>query len=202
MNAHYFFYGDTEINYLKKQDTILGKKIDEIGVIQRSVNPNIFESLIHSITGQQISSKAHANVWNRLLDICSPFNPQSLFETSVETIQSCGITMRKAGYIKGIAEAVVSGDLDLKALETMTDSDVINVLTQYKGVGVWTAEMLLIFSLQRPNILSFGDLAIKRALCMLYKHETITRSLFNDYKNRYDPYASVASLYLWEISKQ
>ena len=82
----------------------------------------------------------------------------------------------------------------------MDDEEIISALTTLKGVGRWTAEMLLIFSLNRMNVLSFGDLAIKRGIMKLYGLTTLTKQEFNTYKERYSPYASVASLYLWEIS--
>ena len=108
--------------------------------------------------------------------------------------------MRKATYIKEIANTVLSGDLDLDALYDMTDSEVCKRLSQIRGIGVWTAEMLLTFSMQRPDIMSWDDLAIHRGLRMLYRHREITPALFAKYKRRYSPHGTVASLYLWAIA--
>ena len=88
----------------------------------------------------------------------------------------------------------------LKLLKTLSDEDVCKCLCKIKGIGIWTAEMLMIFSMQRPDILSYNDLAIIRGLKTLYRHKEITPAQFNKYKKRYSPYASVASLYLWEIA--
>ena len=87
--------------------------------------------------------------------------------------------------------------MDLGAIERMTDEDAIRTLTGIRGIGTWTAEMILLFSLGRPDILSFGDLAIQRGLRMVYHHKAITPALFRKYQRRFSPYGSVASLYLW-----
>jgi DNA-3-methyladenine glycosylase II len=108
--------------------------------------------------------------------------------------------MRKASYIKEIVNQIVNGSLDLAQLQTMSDDDVCKRLSRIKGVGVWTAEMLMIFSMQRMDVLSWGDIAIIRGLRMLYHHKEVTPELFAKYKKRYSPYATVASLYLWHIS--
>ena len=196
----YFEYGDTETNWLKSRDAILGAAIDEIGHICRPVMPDLFEALIHAVAAQQISSKALATVWTRIKELIEPFTPDKMAAIPIEELQKCGISMRKAGYIKEAAGAVVSGELDLNALREMTDGEVCKRLSQLKGIGVWTAEMLMTFSMQRPNIMSWDDLAIHRGLRMLYRHRKITPMLFAKYKRRYSPYSTVASLYLWAIA--
>ena len=108
--------------------------------------------------------------------------------------------MRKAGYIKSAAEAVYSGRIDLSALHELSDEEIIHRLMALPGIGVWTTEMLLIFSLGRKDVLSYGDLAIRRGLCKLYGHKTLTKEQFARYKSRYSPYGSIASLYLWRLS--
>ena len=196
----YFKYGNKELDWLRSKDPALGAAIDRIGRIRRAVNPDLFSALINSIVGQQISSKAQATVWARIQERFKPLTPKAIGSVSAQELQSCGISMRKAQYIKGIAEAVLDGSLDLPKLHKLPDEEVCKRLVQIKGIGVWTAEMLMIFSMQRMDILSWGDLAIQRGLRMLYKHRKITPKLFNKYKQRYSPYATVASLYLWTIS--
>lgn len=108
--------------------------------------------------------------------------------------------MRKAIYIKEVADQVSSGQLDLEHLNQLSDDEVCERLVKLRGIGVWTAEMLMTFSMQRMNIMSWGDLAIQRGLRMLYRHRKITPTLFAKYRRRYSPYATVASLYLWAIA--
>ena len=200
MGKSYFEYGEKEIDYLRKRDPILGAAIDCIGHINREVNPDMFSALVNAIVGQQISSKAQATIWQRMVVAFAPMTPASIFSRSDEELQSCGISFRKASYIKEIAASIMDGRIDLVNLETRTDEEVCKHLVQIKGIGIWTAEMLMIFSMQRPNVLSFDDLAIIRGLKILYHHRNITPKLFAKYKRRYSPYATVASLYLWAIA--
>lgn len=197
-----FDYGQKEIDYLKKRDKKLGLAIDRIGKIEREINADIFSALISSIVSQQISSKAAETVGKRLCDLLGEIKPQTVEAADVADIQKCGLSMRKAGYIKGIGEAVTRGVIEIAAFSTMSDDEVIKILSSLNGVGVWTAEMLLIFSLGRKDIMSWGDLAIRRGICSLYGHKTLTKDQFDKYKKRYSPYGTVASLYLWELSNQ
>jgi DNA-3-methyladenine glycosylase II len=201
MNAiQYFEYGAKERDALKSKDPTLGKAIDAIGHIYRQIRPDLFTALLHSIIGQQISTKAQKTVWARFQAIVGPITPQQIASIPAVDLQVCGTSMKKVSYIKEIATSVLEGSLDLATLQTMSDADVIKRLTQIKGVGVWTAEMLLIFSMQRMNVISRGDAAILRGLRMLYVHKEITPKQFELYQKRYSPYATVASLYLWQIS--
>jgi DNA-3-methyladenine glycosylase II len=135
-----------------------------------------------------------------MLERFSPMTPKTIEASSAEALQACGITMKKAIYLKGIAESVLNGRLDLDRLQTMADDEVCDALCQIKGIGIWTAEMLMTFSMRRMNVMSRNDLAIIRGLRMLYLRRAITPKLFDRYKRRYAPYATVASLYLWAIS--
>ncbi|MCL2044730.1 MAG: DNA-3-methyladenine glycosylase 2 family protein, partial [Treponema sp.] len=152
------------------------------------------------IVGQQISSKAQETVWNRMTSSLGVISPNSVLSQTEAELQSYGITFKKAAYIRGVAQKVFDGRLDIESLHLKTDEDVCKELVQIDGVGIWTAEMLMLFSMQRPDIVSYGDLAILRGMRMLYRHRKITRQLFDKYRRRYSPYGSVASLYLWEIA--
>lgn len=197
----YFKYGNKEMDYLKERDPILGAAIDRIGFVKREVNPDIFSALISSIISQQISTKAAITVKNRLLELVGEIKPENIIKLDLEEIQKCGMSMRKADYINSIAEAVISKAVDLNNLNKLSDGEVIKELTKLKGVGEWTAEMLLIHSLQRPNVLSFKDLGIRRGLMRLYSLDHISKDGFEVYRNRYSPYNTVASIYLWKISE-
>lgn len=190
----YLEYGAEEILYLKSKDVALGKAIDEIGHIQREVIPDLFMALVNSIIGQQISTKAQETVWARFQAMFAPVTPENILATPVGELQTCGISMRKASYIKEIADNIMDGSLDLARLQAMSDEDVCKRLSQIKGIGVWTAEMLMIFSMQRMDVISWGDMAIIRGLRMLYHHREITPKLFAKYKKRYSPYATVQPL--------
>lgn len=205
----HFQYGAKEIEHLRSVDSKLGAAIEQIGIIKRVVTPDLFATLARSIVGQQISSKAQATIWERIVRRVGGLEPDrsargvtpaAIYALPVEELQQCGISHRKANYIHSAAEKIVNGELDLKSLHTLTDKEVLTKLTTLNGVGPWTAEMLMLFSMQRPNILSWGDLAIKRGMEKLYQLPKIDRTTFNHYFKLYTPYSSVASLYLWEIS--
>lgn len=198
----YFKYTNKEIEYLKKKDKKLGKEIDRIGMVKREVEPDIFSALISSIISQQISTKAAITVKNRLIELIGEIIPQNINKIELESIQKCGMSLRKASYIRGIAEVAINKTVDFENLHSMTDDEVIKELTSLKGVGEWTAEMLLIHSLQRPNILSYKDLGIRKGIMKLYKLTELSKKEFEIYRSKYSPYCSVASLYLWEISSE
>jgi len=199
-NMDIFKYGQKEIEYLRRKDKKLGAAIDKIGMIERKIISDPFTALVSNIVGQQISSKAAETVWNRLCNLLGNITPDSIAESSLSEIQSCGMTLRKAGYIKGIADAAISGEVNFHTLHTLSDNEVIERLTSLNGVGVWTAEMVLIFSLCRPDVVSYEDLAIRRGMMNLYGLKELRKEKFYRYKKRYSPYGSVASLYLWALS--
>ena len=195
-----FAYGAKEIEHLRKKDKKLGLAIDRIGPIEREVDPDPISAIIGSIVSQQISNKAAETVLGRLLQSVGAITPQNLAAADASEIQKCGMSYRKAGYIMGVAQAAVTKSLDFDILATLSDEEIIKKLSALQGVGVWTAEMLLIFSLQRPNVVSFGDLAIRRGMMNLYGLKELKKDQFAVYKKRYTPYGSVASLYLWALS--
>ncbi|MGZ9585699.1 DNA-3-methyladenine glycosylase family protein [Paenibacillus marinisediminis] len=195
-----FRYGQLEMDYLRQQDEVLGAAIDRLGMLERKVTPEPFSTLVNSVVSQQISTKAALTVWKRLCDTLGEVTPERIVSTDLEAIQTCGMSVRKAGYIKGIGEAAASGMIDFNGFDSMSDAEIIKQLSSLNGIGVWTAEMLLIFSLGRPNVVSWGDLAIRRGMMNLYGLTELKKSEFEKYRERYSPYGSVASLYLWALS--
>lgn len=168
----YFEYGEKELNYLKKKDKRLAAVIEKAGVIQRELYPDIFVSLVNSIAGQQISRHAKASVWRRFMELLGgAVTPQAIDAVTEEQLRSCGLSGRKAVYIKRLAQKVLNGEIDFGAFAAMADEEVIAELIKLDGIGKWTAEMQLIFSLGRKNILSFGDAAIQNGLKRLYGHK-------------------------------
>lgn len=196
----YFEYGEKETDYLAAKDKKLGEAILKIGHVRRKVDEDLFAAVTHQIIGQQISTAALATLWDRLNDRIGKVDAEGILSLGREQLQEVGMSYRKAEYILDFAEKVKSGAFDVKALERMPDDAVVLELTSLKGVGVWTAEMVMIFCMQRPDVVSFGDLAILRGMRMLYRHRALDRAKFDKYRKRYSPYGSVASLYLWEIA--
>ena len=197
----WFEYGETELGHLRKRDKKLGAFIDKTGMIKRAVNPDPFSALVESVISQQISTKAAATVCRRVQELCGT-SAEKLLALPTPELQACGMSMRKAGHIKLIAEAALNGTIDFAKLRLKSDAEIVETLTSLKGVGRWTAEMLLIFSLMRPDVVSYGDLAIRRGMARLYGLEALPRERFGLYAKRYSPYGSVASLYLWKVAAE
>ena len=195
-----FMYGEKELSYLRGKDKRLGAVIDRLGHISRQVDGDLFSSVIHHIIGQQISTRAQETVWQRMQENLGTVNAETVLGAGVPRLQSLGMTFRKAEYIMDFAQRVHSGSFDLDAVAQMSDEDAIAALVQLKGIGVWTAEMILLFCLQRPDIFSFDDLAIRRGLRMVYRHKELDRERFERYRRRFSPCGSVASLYLWAVA--
>lgn len=195
-----FEYDQSSIDYLQEKDKKLGAAIERIGRVERQVIPDLFTALVHSIVGQQISKQAAATVWNRVQEYFGEITPARVAIASSEEIQQLGMSLRKATYIKGVAEAALEGSLDLDRLNSLPDGEIIERLSSLHGVGVWTAEMMLIFSMQRPDVVSWGDHAIRKGMMNLYGLTELTREQFDKHRKRYSPYGTVASLYLWEIA--
>ena len=194
-------YGEKENAYLKNRDRQLGAAIDCIGHIQRSTESDLFSSIIRHIIGQQISIHAQDTIWQRLCEKSDSVSAKSICALELNTLQRLGMTFKKAEYIREFAEKVRDGKFDLRALSELPDAELIKELTTLKGVGKWTAVMVMIFCMKRPDIVSYGDLAIRRGMRMLYQHRELDQNKFAKHAKCYSPYGTVASLYLWAIAR-
>ncbi|HEX5592777.1 MAG TPA: DNA-3-methyladenine glycosylase [Solirubrobacterales bacterium] len=160
-----------------------------------------YGALLRAIVGQQLSTKAARTIYLRVLDLfggTTP-SPEQLLEASEEDLRACGLSGRKTEYVRDLARHVLSGELELDRLEQLEDEQVIEEIVAVRGLGRWTAEMFLLFHLQRPDVLSGGDLGIRKAIQVEYGLEempTPTRVL--EIGEPWRPHRSLASLYLWE----
>ena len=155
---------------------------------------------MHAIIAQQISGRAAQSISDRLLEAAGALTAERLASLEPAVVRGCGLSERKVSYIRRLAEAVGSGGLDLETLRHTSDAEVIRRLADLDGIGVWTAEMLLIFSLCRLDVLSWGDFGIRRGMALLYGDRQLTRERFERRRRRYTPYGSVVSLYLWALA--
>ncbi|NLF27959.1 MAG: DNA-3-methyladenine glycosylase 2 family protein [Clostridiales bacterium] len=188
-----FRYGTEEADYLSRRDPALGAWIQKLGVLEWSTIPDVFEALMSSITAQQVSGRAYRTVWGRLT-ARGLTTPGAYLAIPQEELAALGVGPKKAKWMRRAAERAE----ELSVLPELSDEDAIKKLVSFDGVGRWTAEMLLIFSLNRMDILSQGDFGIRKALCAL--HGDGADRDFARFRELYAPYASVASLYLWEIA--
>lgn len=158
----------------------------------------LYEELIESIIGQQLSGKAADTIFKRFLALYknSKFpRPEELLKTDIEKLRSAGVSYGKASYIKNIAQAFKNKDLDIEKLRQMTDEEIKKELTKIKGVGNWTAEMILIFTFKREDVFSLGDAGIRRAIKNLYNIEKGKDIL--KLAESWKPKRSYACWYLW-----
>ncbi len=160
---------------------------------------DLFFALVQSIAWQQLSFKAASAVFARVEKLLAPITAKNLLEASFDDLCACGLSARKIEYLQGIAKAKLECTIDFDSLPQKSDQEIIDELVQLKGVGVWTAEMLLIFALGRKDVLSFKDLGIRRGIMLLHQLDSLSEEKFETFRKRYSPYGTLASLLLWQI---
>lgn len=200
VETKFFDYGRKEIEYLSNSDPVLGDAMARFGRVEREVIPDPFAALVNAIIGQLISVSSAKTVWSRMQESLGDITPENLSAVSADEIQRCGMIMKKAITISELSKDILQGRVCLNNLRQLPDQEIIRYLTTIKGVGLWTAEMLLINCLERPDVVSWGDIAIRRGMEKLYDFPKLTKDQFEVCKSRYSPYGSVASIYLWKVS--
>jgi DNA-3-methyladenine glycosylase II len=188
------------VRHLKKSDPILAAIIERIGPCRMEFGPPEFHSLAEAIVYQQLHGKAAVTIFKRFTALAGdPLTPQGILKLSDAQMRSVGLSKQKSSYLKDMAERTARGELDFSRLHEMADDEVIKHLTQVKGVGVWTAHMFLMFTLQRPNILPTGDYGIQAAMKKHYKkHKMPKPEQMEKIARVWEPYRSVACWYLWK----
>lgn len=157
-----------------------------------------FAGLVRIIAGQQVSTHAAAAILNRLHDAVVPFTPQRLLETEAQTLRACGLSAAKLRYARALSEALVEGTLDLAALPALDDAAVAAALTALPGFGRWSAEMYLLFALQRPDVWPVGDLAIRSSYQRLKNMpERPDAKQLDALGEAYRPHRSALARFLW-----
>lgn len=157
-----------------------------------------FSTLVRSIVGQQISVKAADSVWQKLVTTIALVTPQAVHTTTPKALQSCGLSRRKIEYLQDLAQHFLTGALKPERWHALTDEAVIQELTGVRGIGRWTAEMFLIFSLLRPNVLPLDDIGLQRAVSNHYAAgQPVSKSDIRKIAERWQPWCSVATWYLW-----
>lgn len=192
-----FEYSQKELDYLSARDEKMAALIERFGFIERVCERGLFAAVVRNIIAQQISGKAYESILARVKNLTGTISVKNILKCVPADLRACGLSERKVEYIFSFAKKVSSGEFDLAAVKKMSDREAIDALSSLNGIGEWTAEMLLLFCLRRPNILSFGDFSIRLALEKIYGHEKISKKMFEVYRERFSPYGSVASFYLW-----
>ena len=190
------------LKYLSR-DKDLKTLIDHFGVITLKRRRNYFKSLLRSIIHQQLSGKAAKTIENRFLELYNGNRyptPEEVLKTPAEAIQNVGISRMKTEYIRGLAKIIDDGDIRLEKLSELSNDEVGNVLKEVKGIGQWTVDMFLIFSLNRPDIFPLNDLGIQKGLMLLLgRQKILSQESMLSHSKKWKPYRTLASLYLWKI---
>ncbi len=163
--------------------------------------PDAYGALLRAIVGQQLSTKAARTIYLRVCELFggSTPSPKQLLEASEEDLRGCGLSGRKVEYVRDLAVHVLDGELELDRLDELSDEEAIAELVAVRGLGQWTAEMFLLFHLERPDVLSGGDLGIRKAVQIEYGlQEMPTPQRVLEIGEPWRPHRSLASLYLWE----
>ena len=164
-----------------------------------NVGGDLFYALCWSIVSQQLAVRAAEAIFARFAELLGEVAPAKLLGADPEKLRSCGLSARKVEYLRGAAEAAAAGKIDFARLAQAPDAKVVEALTALKGVGLWTAEMLLIFALGRRDVLSTGDLGIRRGLEIVFGREEFSEAELQELRRRVSPYGTLAALYLWRI---
>jgi DNA-3-methyladenine glycosylase II len=187
-------------NHLRK-DPVLGAIVERIGPYRITFREPTFGALVASIVSQQLSTRVARVIFARLLAAMpdGKLTPENILKLRPAKMRTLGLSTRKVEYIRAIARHAREGTLDFASLHAMSDDEVIVCLTKVKGIGVWTAQMFLMFALQRPNILAVGDLGIRNAIKKAYRLDHLpTADEINELAVSWHPYCSAACWYLWK----
>jgi len=194
-----------QVQHLKK-DKALKELIERVGTLKNSRGSDLYVSLMRAIVGQQLSIKAAATIWSRFLALFKDGYPdaKTILKMKDEKLRAVGLSYQKASYIKNISTFSIEKTLNYKVLKSKTDEDLINYLVEIKGVGKWTIEMLLMFSLNREDILPLDDLGIQKGIRTIYKLTVENKKEL--YKQMIEatehlrPYRTLACKYLWRYN--
>jgi DNA-3-methyladenine glycosylase II len=187
------------VNHLKKCDPVLRAIIERVGPCRMEYGPAEFHSLAEAIVYQQLNGKAAVTIFNRFATLAGePLTPEGILKLTDEQLRSVGLSKQKSAYLKDLAAKTAAGQLDFARLPELSDEEVIEHLTQVKGIGVWTAHMFLMFSLRRPNVLPTGDYGVQMAVKKHYKKRKLPKPKdMEKIARAWEPYRSVACWYMW-----
>jgi DNA-3-methyladenine glycosylase II len=187
------------VDHLKKSDPVLRAIIERVGPCRMEFGVPEFASVAEAIVYQQLNGKAAVTIFNRFVALAGdPLTPEGILKLSDAQLRAVGLSKQKSAYLKDLAKKTSDGLLNFARLPEMTDEEVIEHLTQVKGIGEWTAHMFLMFSLRRPNVLPTGDYGVQVAIKKHYKKRKLPKPKdMEKIARAWEPYRSVACWYMW-----
>ncbi|MGA8029970.1 MAG: DNA-3-methyladenine glycosylase [Bryobacteraceae bacterium] len=185
--------------HLQTSDPVMATIINRVGPCKLTIREPTFETLARSITFQQLSGKAAGTIFGRLRKaVGRRFTASAFLKLTPEQLRACGLSRQKIASLTDLAERVARREINFRKLPHLPDDDIIALLSQVRGVGVWTVQMFLIFALQRPNVMPLGDLGIRNAVRRAYGLPELPRPAdLAKIAEKWHPYCSIASWYLW-----
>ncbi len=191
-------YWDAAKKHLIINDRVLGKIISSYHGETLTVRGDAFYTLARSIVGQQISVKAADSVWKKFENNLQNVTPQALLASKEENLRECGLSGQKIRYLQGISKHFITNDTHIKNWHSLSDEEILAELTSLSGIGRWTAEMFMIFHLSRPDVLPLADIGLQKAIFRHYnQNQKMTLSEIFELAQKWKPYRSVATWYLW-----
>ncbi|MBC7088494.1 MAG: DNA-3-methyladenine glycosylase 2 family protein [Tissierellales bacterium] len=197
----FFSYGNLEKEYLSNADKKMAAIINKYGHIYREVEKDVFKALIKNILSQQISSDAYKSILNRFIELTNNFDGEKMLNFSEDDFKEYGISKKKASYIKQIILSKYRYGYDFEGLKKLNDDEIVETLIKFKGVGKWTAQMTLIFSLERKDVFAVDDFGIRKGISLLYGENINDKRSIRKYYELFSPYSTIASFYIWEVAK-
>lgn len=197
------------LNHLKKSDPVLGAIIERVGPYAMPYREPGFQTLVRSIVSQQLSGKAAATIFSRVMgaaspagedgvDASEPLTPEAILKLRPQKMRKLGLSQQKVTYIRELARMTRDGEIVFEKLPELEDTEVIAHLTRVKGVGVWTVHMFLMFALRRPNVLPVGDLGVRMGMKKVYGLAELPKPAeMEKIAAAWHPWCSVASWYMW-----
>jgi DNA-3-methyladenine glycosylase II len=207
------------INHLKQCDPVMADIIARVGPFRFDRRPATFEAMVRAIVFQQLAGAAARTIYQRVQAACEKavdgqgterslyggfaITPESVLALSEQQMRACGLSRQKLSYIRDLAQKTISREVDFASLPNMSDEEVIAHLTRVKGVGVWSAQMFLIFALGRLDVMPTADLGINMAICRHYRKRKIPKpKQILKFAEKWKPYRSLACWYLWRSADQ
>ena len=189
-------YWDIAKKELSRKDVVLHEIINEFDDLELVSRGDLFYTLIRSVIGQQISVRAASTVWSRFCEKIGDIEPKNILSADIEELRSCGLSQRKAEYVVGISESW--SDYDSLEWKEMSDEEIIQELTKLRGVGKWTAEMILIFTMLRPDVFPIGDIGMIRGIEKSYSSgERMSKEELYAISEKWKPWRTVACCFMW-----
>ena len=190
-------YGSKEMNYISEKNPVMSALVNHYGKLEMGRVSDIYLSLVLHIISQMLANSVSDVLINRLINLVGDITPENVLAVSVDEIRECGISRKKAEYIIALSNSVLDGLYDFSLLDGMSDNEAIKYLMQIKGVGKWTAEMIVEFTMGRLNIFSYDDVALQNGIKKAHGFKTLSKRRLEGLRKKYSPYCSVASVYYY-----